>query len=60
MAPPWAVVLYVGPEGGWSPAEREALLAEGVRPVVLGPRRLRVETAAIVGLTQVLAATGGL
>ena len=60
VAPPWAVVLYVGPEGGWSPAEREALLAEGVRPVVLGPRRLRVETAAIVGLTQVLAATGGL
>ena len=25
------IALYVGPEGGWSPAEREALLAEGVR-----------------------------
>ena len=54
------VALYVGPEGGWSPAEREALLADGARPVTLGPRRLRVETAAIVGLAQVLAATGGL
>ena len=55
------IALYVGPEGGWSPAEREALLAGTcARPITLGPRRLRVETAAIVGLAQVLAATGGL
>ena len=58
--PPPAVALYVGPEGGWSPEERERLLDGGARPVGLGPRRLRVETAAIVGVAQVLAATGGL
>ena len=57
---PGGVALYVGPEGGWSPAEREALLAGSARAITLGPRRLRVETAAIVGLAQVLAATGGL
>ena len=54
------IALYVGPEGGWSPAEREALLAGSARAITLGPRWLRVETAAIVGLAQVLAATGGL
>ena len=30
--------LFVGPEGGWSPAERGALLARGFAPVGLGPR----------------------
>ena len=52
--PPSAVAVYVGPEGGWTAGERERLIAEGARPVSLGPRRLRVETAAIVTLAQVL------
>jgi 16S rRNA (uracil1498-N3)-methyltransferase len=39
--------LATGPEGGWT-AEEEALFdAEGWRPVSLGPRILRAETAAI-------------
>ncbi len=43
--------LLVGPEGGFSPAERAALLAHpGVVPVGLGSQVLRAETAAIVGL----------
>jgi 16S rRNA (uracil1498-N3)-methyltransferase len=63
VAPPGAagtggIALYVGPEGGWSDEERVSLLAAGARPVTLGPRRLRVETAAVAGLAQVLAATG--
>lgn len=41
--------LLVGPEGGWSPEERDELLAGGWRPVGLGPRVLRAETAAVVG-----------
>lgn len=41
--------LLVGPEGGWSPAERAILLTTGFRPVGLGPRILRAETAAVVG-----------
>ena len=57
---PAAIAILVGPEGGWSPAERERLVAEGARPVSLGPRRLRAETAAIVAAAQALAATGGL
>ena len=43
--------LFVGPEGGWSPAELE--LAAG-RMASLGPRNLRADTAALVGLTLAL------
>lgn len=44
-APGQAVFLAVGPEGGFSPDELQA--ASGWRRVSLGPRILRVETAAI-------------
>lgn len=50
--------VLIGPEGGWSPSEREALLKETLNskltPVTLGPFILRAETAAIysVGLVS--------
>jgi len=44
--------LLVGPEGGFSPREREMLRAlEFVIPVTLGPRILRAETAVVSALT---------
>ncbi|HEX4612984.1 MAG TPA: RsmE family RNA methyltransferase [Urbifossiella sp.] len=42
------VVVAIGPEGGFSPAEVAASEAAGWVRVGLGPRVLRVETAAIV------------
>lgn len=49
------VRLAVGPEGGWT-AEEEALFdSEGWKPVSLGPRILRAETAAITALAVVAA-----
>lgn len=61
-APPMADVLralpsgpgavLVGPEGGFTPAERKRLRElPWVRPVGLGPRILRAETAAAAALT---------
>jgi len=47
-------VILVGPEGGWSSSEQLELSAAGHRPVGLGERILRVETAAIVGLGLLL------
>jgi 16S rRNA (uracil1498-N3)-methyltransferase len=42
--------VAVGPEGGWT-AEEEALFdAEGWKPVSLGPRILRAETAAMTAM----------
>jgi len=48
--------LFVGPEGGWS--EGELLLAEeaGITLGVLGPYRLRSETAGIIAVARTLAA----
>jgi 16S rRNA (uracil1498-N3)-methyltransferase len=44
---PEPATLFVGPEGGWSPAERAVA---GHRVLSLGPRSLRADTAALVGL----------
>jgi len=46
---PWAILI--GPEGGFSPAERQRLHGfDLAHPVRLGPRILRAETAAIAAL----------
>jgi 16S rRNA (uracil1498-N3)-methyltransferase len=41
------IVAFVGPEGGWSPQEADALIAAGALAASLGPNVLRIETAAI-------------
>jgi 16S rRNA (uracil1498-N3)-methyltransferase len=46
----WAVLT--GPEGGFDPAERDAIRAKSfVMPVSLGPRILRADTAALAALS---------
>ena len=57
-AVPVATALLVGPEGGFSAAEIAAARDAGFTPVGLGPRILRVETAAIAGLTLLAGAYG--
>jgi 16S rRNA (uracil1498-N3)-methyltransferase len=44
------LALAVGPEGGWSDAERALLGARDAAPVRLGGRVLRAETAVLVGI----------
>ncbi len=48
-----AIRIAIGPEGGWAPEEAALLDAEGWKPVSLGPRILRAETAAIAALSVV-------
>ena len=58
LPPPPAAVL-IGPEGGFSVAERTALRAlPGAVPFGLGPRILRADTAAVAALTLWQAAEG--
>lgn len=46
--------LLIGPEGGFSPAERELLRAQSfVIPLSLGPRVLRADTAAVAALALI-------
>ena len=52
LTEPRDLTLLIGPEGGWT--ERELALAE--ETASLGPRNLRVDTAALVGLAVALAA----
>lgn len=55
---PWSILI--GPEGGFDPAETEALrvLPQSVS-VTLGPRILRADTAAVAALTLWHAVLGG-
>ncbi|MEQ8247423.1 MAG: 16S rRNA (uracil(1498)-N(3))-methyltransferase [Alphaproteobacteria bacterium] len=54
---PWAALI--GPEGGFSPAERDAVAAlPQAVPVALGPRILRADTAAIAALSLLQAHLG--
>ena len=54
---PWAILI--GPEGGFSDAERDRLrAAPHVTRVSLGPRILRADTAAVAALTLWQAALG--
>ena len=56
-AGPWAVLI--GPEGGFSAAERDAIAAHPQAiPVALGPRILRADTAAIAALSLLQAYLG--
>jgi 16S rRNA (uracil1498-N3)-methyltransferase len=50
------ISLAIGPEGGWAPDEEQVFSAGGWRPVSLGPRILRAETAAIAATSIVASA----
>ena len=49
-----SVGVFVGPEGGFTEEEVRAAVERGCRPVRLGPRILRAETAAVVIVTLLL------
>ena len=59
-AGPREVTLLVGPEGGFSKTEIDDAAAAGFMPVSIGPRILRVETAAMVAVALAQSAAGGL
>lgn len=45
-----SVGIFIGPEGGFETAEVEAAMAHGAKPVTLGRRILRTETAGLTTL----------
>jgi 16S rRNA (uracil1498-N3)-methyltransferase len=54
-----AVVVLVGPEGGFTEAEIDLAGRRGALAVSLGPNRLRTETAAVVAVALAVAALEG-
>lgn len=58
-ASPGPAALLIGPEGGFTPAERALVRSlPQARPIALGPRILRAETAAIAATACWMAANG--
>ncbi len=55
-----AVSLVVGPEGGFDPAEVEAVTAVGGRIATLGPRILRCETAPLAAIAVLMEKSGNM
>lgn len=55
-----AVVVAIGPEGGWSPRDRDTLSAAGFIGLRLGPRVLRTETAGLAAIAALQSRFGDL
>ena len=52
-----ALVLAIGPEGGWTNEELQAFTEAGWKATALGPTILRAETAAIAAMAVVMSQT---
>lgn len=57
---PASVAIAIGPEGGWSPRDRELLRAAGFSGLRLGPRVLRTETAGLAAIAALQVRFGDL
>jgi 16S rRNA (uracil1498-N3)-methyltransferase len=57
---PESALLIVGPEGGWTDEEVSLANRVGCVPLTLGPRTLRADAAAVVGITALQCVWGDL
>lgn len=55
-----SIAIAIGPEGGWSPRDREILRAAGFTGLRLGPRILRTETAGLAAIAALQSRFGDL
>jgi 16S rRNA (uracil1498-N3)-methyltransferase len=55
-----SAAIAIGPEGGWSPRDREILRAGGFAGLRLGPRILRTETAGLAAIAALQSRFGDL
>ncbi|MBE5769790.1 MAG: 16S rRNA (uracil(1498)-N(3))-methyltransferase [Clostridiales bacterium] len=52
------IAVVIGPEGGMAPEEIEMMQQSGARPVTLGPRIFRTETAGLAALISLMTLSG--
>jgi 16S rRNA (uracil1498-N3)-methyltransferase len=58
VAQPGPATILTGPEGGFTPEERDRILAAGAIGIGLGPRILRADTAAAAAVALWMATAG--
>ncbi len=58
--PPFSISIFIGPEGGLTPEEIQVARRYSLRPISLGPRVLRAETAGLVATSAILYECGDL
>lgn len=58
LAPGTGIEILVGPEGGFTAQEIDLARRQGIRPITLGPRILRAETAGVVAAALILYEAG--
>ncbi len=54
------IAIVIGPEGGFDPAEADALKESGAMTATLGKRILRTETAPLAAISAIMFATGNM
>ena len=54
IEPGQSIGIFIGPEGGFEEKEVEAAIAEGAKPITLGRRILRTETAGLAILSVLM------
>ncbi|MBU5479692.1 16S rRNA (uracil(1498)-N(3))-methyltransferase [Blautia sp. MSJ-19] len=54
IEPGQSIGIFIGPEGGFEEKEVEAAISEGARPITLGKRILRTETAGLAILSVLM------
>lgn len=52
------IMVFIGPEGDFSPEEIAFAVGHGIEPITLGNQRLRTETAGVVAAVMVAVANG--
>lgn len=55
-----SIAIAIGPEGGWSPRDREVLSTAGFMGLRMGPRILRTETAGLAAIAALQSRFGDL
>ena len=54
LVPGQSVAIFIGPEGGFDEAEIETAMESGIKPITLGKRILRTETAGFTILSWIM------
>ena len=54
LKPGQSIAIFIGPEGGFEESEIQTALEQGIKPITLGKRILRTETAGFTVLSWIM------